>query len=187
MHKINCYAQLRLPRKTRPYIMQGQRPRQTTPPPPYTHTHAPKSVPSHSEKATKDLGCAESVIIFAHLKRAHEVPVHFHHSTSIVVFIAVVWGREESDQLSVCKELVPILHHLQSKQCMGQVERLICLVWLHSSGHSIIKPSAVHASWENKLNLHMWYTFDEGTCAETSSSGLWVPEMCKKNCDENPI
>ena len=26
---INCYAQLRLPGKTRPYIIQGQRPRQT--------------------------------------------------------------------------------------------------------------------------------------------------------------
>ena len=30
MRAINCYAQLRLPRETRPYIMQGQRLRQTT-------------------------------------------------------------------------------------------------------------------------------------------------------------
>ena len=29
MRAINCYAQLRLPRETRPYIMQGQRLRQT--------------------------------------------------------------------------------------------------------------------------------------------------------------
>ena len=30
MRAINCYAQLRLPRETRPYIMQGQRLRQTS-------------------------------------------------------------------------------------------------------------------------------------------------------------
>lgn len=50
---------------------------------------------------------------FNYLKGAHECLVHAHHGASVVELTAVVRGREKRHQLSLCKELVSILHHLR--------------------------------------------------------------------------
>ena len=56
------------------------------------------------------------VWMVAHLEGAHKGLVHRHHGASVVKLPAVVGGREEGDQLSLGKELVAILHHLQARQ-----------------------------------------------------------------------
>lgn len=48
------------------------------------------------------------------LEGAQEALVHAHHRTSVVELAAVVWRREQGDQLTLAEELIAILHDLVS-------------------------------------------------------------------------
>jgi hypothetical protein len=51
----------------------------------------------------------------AHLEGAHERLVDAHHGARVVELAAVVGRAEDGDQLPLCEELVPILHHLRPR------------------------------------------------------------------------
>ena len=46
------------------------------------------------------------------LEGAHEGLIDTHHSSSVIKFSTVVRSREESDQLTLGKELIAVLYHL---------------------------------------------------------------------------
>ena len=46
------------------------------------------------------------------LERAQKRFVHAHHRTSVVELSAVIWRREESDELTLGEELVPVFDDL---------------------------------------------------------------------------
>jgi hypothetical protein len=48
------------------------------------------------------------------LERAHQPLRHSHHRARIIELSAVIGGRENSHQLAVGLELIPVLHHLMS-------------------------------------------------------------------------
>lgn len=47
-----------------------------------------------------------------YLERAHEGFIHTHHAACVIKLPAVVWSREECDQLAFGKKLISILHNL---------------------------------------------------------------------------
>lgn len=49
----------------------------------------------------------------SHLKGAHERLIHAHHGSSVVKLSAVVWRREQSDELPLGEKFVAVLDHLQ--------------------------------------------------------------------------
>ena len=55
----------------------------------------------------------------ANLERAHQCLINRHHRAGVVELSAVVRSREESDQLTLRKELVSILDHLK----IGTIEQ----------------------------------------------------------------
>ena len=65
------------------------------------------------EKSTWQFSCITQQTMSTDLKRAHECFIDGHHASCIVELPTVVGGWEQSDQLSLGKELVAIFNNLQ--------------------------------------------------------------------------
>jgi len=74
------------------------------------------------------------------LERAHEGLIDAHHGTSIVEFSAIVWCREESDELPLGKEFITILHNL-----MGSADE-IQVVFSQETGHDVTSKGETDSS-----------------------------------------
>ena len=65
------------------------------------------------------------------LERAQQTLIHTHHSPSVVELAAVVWCREQRDELALAKELVPVLDDLM------RTAYQVHIVLLQEAGHDV--------------------------------------------------